>query len=159
MNWLLVTGRAGVDVGLLVTRLGLGFMFAYAHGWGKITAGPAMWEGLGKSIGSLGVPVFLPVFWGFMAAFSEFVGAIMLGLGLFHRVAAFLLLSTMVVATAMHATEAIEVAEGMTQAQAAWEHFQKKTSRPLEMAIIFAGLMIIGPGRVSADHLIARQKA
>ncbi len=138
------------DYGLLALRLALGAVFAYAHGWGKITGGPEAWEGLGKAIGVLGVPVFAPTFWGFMAAFAEFGGCILLMLGLLYRPAAFMLFFTMLVATVLHWREALP--EGMT----AEMHFQRVVSRPLELCIVFGGMFLIGPGKISLDHVIQR---
>lgn len=132
------------DAGLLVLRVGVGAMMAIAHGWPKLIAGPEMWNNLGQSIGHLGVPVFAPTFWGFMAAFAEFFGGIALVLGLFHRPAAFLLLCTMVVATAMH------VGNG--------DPFGSKTSRPIEMGIVFIALIILGPGRYALCSLFVKPK-
>ncbi len=129
------------DFGLLLLRLGMGGMFAYAHGWPKMAGGPEKWEQLGNAIGVLGVPVFLPVFWGFMAAFAEFAGAILLALGLLFRPAAFLLFFTMLVASVMH------VSQG--------DDFGKVSSRPIELAILFGTLLLIGPGRYALDSLIA----
>lgn len=138
------------DWGLLLLRLGLGGMFIIAHGYGKITS-PDSWEGLGSALGSLGLPVFAPKFFGFMAAFAEFGGAILLMLGLLYRPAAFLLLFTMIVATAMHIAQ--DPAEGMT----AMKHFSMKTSRPLELAFVFAAMLVAGPGRYALDTLIFKK--
>ncbi len=124
------------DIGLLLLRVGIGGSFAILHGWGKITAGPDLWEQLGGAIGTLGIPVFLPVFWGFMAALAEFVGAILLAMGLLFRPAAFLLLCTMIVATSVH------ISRG--------ESF----SHPLDMAILFFCLLLIGPGKYAIDSLL-----
>ena len=112
-------------------------MMAVAHGWGKMAGGPETWEGLGKAIGALGVPVFLPTFWGFMAAFAEFVGAILIVVGFLYRPAAFLLLCTMIVAAAMHAN--------------AGDSFVYKTSRPIELGAVFLAMLFIGPGRYAVD--------
>ena len=131
------------NVGLLVLRVGLGGMMAWAHGWGKITAGPEKWEALGGAIGALGVPVFLPTFWGFMAAFAEFVGAILLAMGLFFRPAAAMLLFTMIVAAAMHATNG--------------DDFGAKTSRPIELGIVFLAMLLTGPGKWSVDAALAKR--
>ena len=128
------------DVGLLVLRLGIGFMFAWAHGLGKMIEGPEKWTELGGAIGALGVPVFLPAFWGFMAAFAELVGGILLAMGLLFRPAVFLLLCTMIVAAAMHLS--------------ADHDMGKVTSRPIEMAILFFSLLLIGPGRLALDSVI-----
>src|SRR5690349_759014 len=88
------------DEGLLLLRIGIGIMFM-VHGCPKIMGGAEKWEGLGNSMGSLGIH-FWPVFWGFMAAFAEFGGGILLALGLFFRPAAFLLFVTMFVAVIKH---------------------------------------------------------
>jgi len=130
------------DTGLLILRVGIGFMFVWAHGWAKINGGPEQWEQLGGAIGALGVPVFLPTFWGFMAAFAEFGGGILLALGLLYRPASFLLLCTMIVAAAMH----INNGDPLVQ-----------TSRPIEMAILFLALLLIGPGRYSLDTLLGKK--
>ncbi|MEZ4689878.1 MAG: DoxX family membrane protein [Ignavibacteria bacterium] len=60
------------DLGILIIRIGIGISFILVHGLGKITGGPALWEKLGGAMSSFGIN-FLPTFWGFMAAFSEFV--------------------------------------------------------------------------------------
>jgi putative oxidoreductase len=94
-----------VDFGLLILRLGIGGLFIL-HGWPKISGGPGLWAGLGSAVGTFGVPLgagqwgFLsdPTVWGCAAAIAEFVGGIMLVLGLFVRPFAFLMLVTMVVA-------------------------------------------------------------
>ncbi|MDP3981164.1 MAG: DoxX family protein [Chlamydiota bacterium] len=88
------------NVGLLILRIGIGLAFII-HGWPKITGGPEVWTKLGAAMGMLGIS-FIPVFWGFLAACSEFIGAILLLTGLFTRVAAFFMLCVMLVACNMH---------------------------------------------------------
>ena len=118
------------DTGLLILRLGLGFMFLY-HGWPKLAGGPDMWEKLGGAMGSVGV-TFTPILWGFMAAVAEFAGAIMLILGLFFRPACFLLAFTMFIATMMH----LKAGQGLQAA-----------SHSIEDGVVFLGLFLIGPGK------------
>jgi putative oxidoreductase len=125
------------DWGLLLLRLGIGGMFVFAYGWGKIS-NPGGWEQIGSAIGHLGVPVFAPKFWGFMAAFAEFGGGIMLLLGLLFRPATFLMFCVMVTAVATHAS---------------MDPPNNNFNHPLELAILFASLFIIGPGRFSLDGL------
>jgi len=127
------------DFGLLLLRVGIGGVFATMHGWGKISGGPEVWERLGSAIGALGVPVFLPTFWGFMAAFAEFVGAILLVFGFMYRPAAFLLLCTMIVATAMHAAK------------------DENFNHPLELGIVFLAMLFIGPGKYSLDVVLGKK--
>src|ERR1051325_6749377 len=120
---------------LLFLRAGLGVLFVI-HGLPKIIGGPGAWMELGHAMAYLGMKSF-PVFWGFMAAFSECFGGIFLILGLFFRPACILLMLTMTVATTMLLKQKAD--------------FQKMPSRPLELAIVFGSLAIIGPGKYSID--------
>lgn len=128
--------RPWVDTGLLVLRLGLGASFVAFHGWKKIYGGPETWQGVGQAMGVFGI-TFAPVVWGFLAAFAEFFGAILLAVGLFFRPAAFLLAFTMLVATLKHAL----AGEGY--------------SYPLEVGVVFLALMITGPGRLAVRQMIS----
>jgi putative oxidoreductase len=120
--------------GLLFLRLGLGIMFII-HGAPKILGGPAGWHTLGKAIGAIGIHGY-PTFFGFMAAFSECFGGIFLILGLFFRPACILLAITMIVATATLVKRN--------------EKFPT-LSHPIELGIVFASLVLIGPGKYSID--------
>ena len=122
------------DMGLLILRLGLGFMFM-THGGPKLAGGPSWWKEIGKSMHLLGVAVF-PAFWGFMAGFSEFGGGLLLILGLFFQPACFLLIGTMVVASRQ------EFANGGGLNGA---------SHAIEVGIVFFSLLFIGPGSYSLD--------
>ena len=68
------------DRALLILRIGMGLMF-FLHGYPKMMGGMEKWHGLGAyGMGSIGIH-FLPTFWGFMAAFSECIGGLMIILG------------------------------------------------------------------------------
>ena len=123
------------DTGLLALRVGIGAMYIY-HGAPKIAGGPEKWEKLGLAMGNLGID-FMPVFWGFMAASSEFFGAICLILGLVFRPATFFMATTMAVAATMHLTRG----DSLTTA-----------SHAIENCILFISLMIIGPGKYAIDE-------
>jgi putative oxidoreductase len=125
------------DAGLLLLRVGMGAMFM-VHGWPKIIAGPGGWAKLGaKGMGSLGIDV-VPTLFGFAAAASEFFGGLLVALGLFFRPALALLVSTMTVAAILH----IRQGDGVSGA-----------SHAIEAAIVFASLLLVGPG---AHTLTAR---
>jgi len=132
------------DAGMLVLRVGLGGMMAAAHGWPKMMGGPEAWRGLGQAIGALGVPVFAPTFWGFLAMLAELLGGLLLAVGFLYRPAALGLLGTMIVAAAMHAT--------------AGDDFGMKTSRPIELGIVFLAMLLIGPGRYAVDTLFGGKR-
>lgn len=120
------------DVGLLLVRVGLGVSFLF-HGWPKIISGPERWEGLAASSG---ITVF-PAFFGFMGAFSEFFGGILLIVGLLFRPATALLAITMAVAFLSH----LQAGDGFGT-----------FSHAMELGIVFLGLFLIGPGRYSIDY-------
>ena len=118
------------DFGLLVLRLGVGAMFLF-HGWPKLMGGPVKWESLVTAMGYLGIHV-IPVFWGLMAALSEFFGGACLILGVVFRPACLLLLGTMAVAATMH----LQRGDGLQVA-----------SHAIELGFVFFGLLFVGPGR------------
>lgn len=123
------------DAALLVFRLGLGGMFIW-HGWPKIVGGPAVWSKLGLAMGTFGIN-FAPTFWGFMASFAEFGGGLLFALGLFYRLAAFLLFSNMFVAFASQMIDNKGLA---------------KASQSLEDGLSFFAAAFVGPGKYSMDH-------
>ena len=125
------------DLGLLILRIGIGFMFM-VHGWPKLMGGPEKWEQVGKAVEIFGI-TFTPVVWGFMAGFAEVVGGALIMLGFFFRFAVLLLFITMVVATTRHVT--------------AGDGFGGY-SHALEAAILFFSLLFIGPGKYSLDKVI-----
>jgi len=127
------------DHGLLILRVGVGVIFMF-HGWPKICGGVEMWTRLGGAVGIFGIG-FAPVFWGFMAAASEFGGGLLLALGLLARPAAFFMFCTMVVASAFH----ISAGDGF----AIYCH-------ALKLVFVFAGLLLTGPGKFSLDSVLSQ---
>lgn len=126
------------DEGLLLLRVGLGLMFVY-HGWPKLVGGMAAWTKVGAAMKFVGIG-FAPAFWGFMAAFAEVGGGLLLAAGLLFRLACALLTVTMAVAVAM------KLGTGAGLAGAA---------HALEVGLVFLSLMLIGPGRYSLDSRCA----
>jgi len=128
--------------GLLILRIGIGVMFML-HGFPKLMGGPDLWTRLGGATASIGVD-FAPTFMGFMAAFAEFGGGLLLILGLLTRPACLLLCVTMIVATAMH----VQNGDGFN-----------RYSHALEASILFFSLLLIGPGKLSLDEMWSRWKS
>jgi putative oxidoreductase len=127
-----------VDFGLLIMRLGVGAMFAL-FGWQKLQGGPEVWAKLGGAMAVFGITA-QPVAWGFMAMFAELAGGLMLILGLFVRPYAALLLFTMITATAMLVSNGAPM---------------KDYSHALDMAFVFAGLLVAGGGRYALGAQIS----
>ena len=127
------------DEGLLVLRAGIGLMMIY-HGVPKIMGGEVIWLKLGGAMKFVGI-TFAPAFWGFMAAFAEFGGGLLLTFGLLTRVAAAMLAFNMMVAVVMKFSTGAGLAGG---------------SNALELAIIFFSLILLGPGKYSLDEKIAK---
>lgn len=130
------------DFGMLLLRLGAGFIFIFIHGLGKITAGPDMWKRLGGSMSTFGIN-FLPEFWGFMAAFTEFFVPMFLILGALFRPAALLLAFNMIVAASVHLKNLDP-----------WG----KIAYPMMLVILFISMFLIGPGKFSIDHFLKNRK-
>jgi putative oxidoreductase len=131
-----------LHIGLLILRIGIGIMFIL-HGWPKITGGPERWEKLGGAMSNLGITQF-PVFWGFMAAFAETAGGLLLALGLFFYPACILLLFTMIVAAVMH----ISKGDGL----GGW-------SQPIELATVVFSLLVTGAGSYRLDKYVFNRKS
>ena len=132
-----IDSNNNIDIALLVLRVGIGILFIL-HGYPKIMGGVEKWAGLGSyGMGSIGMNYF-PTFWGFMAAFSEFVGGIMILLGLYIRYFSILLFLTMFVATCSH----LVGGDGILGA-----------SHAIESAVIFLCLFFSGAGNYTIRKL------
>ena len=127
------------DFGLLLIRLGLGVTMFLMHGYDKIIGGPERWEGTGGAMANLGI-TFVPVVWGFLAAFAESVGSILIVLGPLFRAVTLMLAFNMFVAIMMHLNlPADSPATGWGGAEKA-----------LVYMIVYLGLFFTGPGRFAA---------
>ncbi len=91
-----VSGPWSVQLGLAVVRVVAGLSMAFAHGLGKLPP-PDRFVSLVKG---LGVP--LPELFAWGAGMSEFVGGLLLAVGLMTRPAAALIAITMAVAVFGH---------------------------------------------------------
>lgn len=130
------------DFGILLLRIGAGLIFIFIHGLGKITGGPPLWERLGGTMKNFGIN-FFPVFWGFMAAFTEFFVPMLLILGFLYRPSTALLAFVMIAAATNHLVN-----------QDPWG----KIAYPLMMVIVFISMFLIGPGKYSVDEYLKRRK-
>ncbi len=131
-----------IDFGLLFIRVGIGLSYIFIHGWAKIAGGPERWEKIGSAVSNFGI-TFVPGIWGFLAAFAEFGGGILILTGFLFRPALSMLAITMFVA----ASQLISRGEGFM-----------KAAYPLEMAVILIGLFIFGPGKYSLQNYFSRNK-
>ena len=119
----------GTDLGLLAIRVWFGFVLAFAHGLGKVQN----LEGFVDTVQRREVP--LPWLLGPAAALSEFLGGLLMGLGLATRLAALSVLVTMLVAGLfIHAGDP----------------FGKK-ELALSYAVAALAVLLAGPGRFSVD--------
>jgi len=127
------SNSADLTLGLLRVFIGLSLMLV--HGSGKIPVS----EGFVEHIGSLGFPI--PIFFAWAAALSEYVGALLLALGLLTRPAALMVASTMFVAAFVnHGDDPFAVAE--------------KAYLYFAIALLFA---VLGSGKYGIDSIIRRK--
>jgi putative oxidoreductase len=136
-----------VDFGLLILRLGIGLSMLGFHGYGKITGGPDLWGGIGGTMANLGI-TFAPTMWGFLAAFAEFFGSILIILGVLFRPAALMLAFTMVVAILRHLNLPSD------DPMSGW----RGASHALELLVVYAALFFTGPGRYASMLLLKPRK-
>lgn len=126
------------DAGLLFIRFGIGIPFVFVYGIMKIEGGPEMWQMVGSAMSNIKIN-FGHVFFGFLAAASEFFGGILILLGLFTRIAAAFLAFTMLMAFIAH-----------TSAMDPWH----MAMHPMELFGVFMGLIFTGAGKYSLDNII-----
>ena len=151
-----MNGRAS-SFGLLVLRLA-GFYLAWAHGHGKFMS--LMHGEADRFIGgvtSMGLPQ--PVLFAWLSASAEFVGGLLIFLGLGTRVAAVFVTVNMAVAAFLkhHALQQLMAAVGLA---AVTPETLDKWGNP-ELAIVYLlialALVFTGPGRFSLDGMIGRR--
>lgn len=129
------------NIGLLILRVGLGFMFIL-HGYPKVFGGPEKWEEVGQAMQHLGIDS-APMFFGFMAGMAEFFGGIFLMFGLFFTPTLLLLIAVMIVAVNSH----IGNDDGFVL-----------ISHGIEMGIVFLSLLFLGPGKYSMDSRLKKRR-
>lgn len=125
-----------LDFGVLLLRVLMGLGISLFHGYGKVFGGRI--EQFTEGVARMGFP--MPDLFAWAAALSEFVGGILIALGLGTRIAAFFVFSTMSVAAFIrHAPDPFDVKE-----------------RAFLYGTIAMATVLIGPGRFSLDYLICR---
>lgn len=127
------------SLGPLVLRVITGWILA-AHGWNKLQNGP---ENFANTLQGLNVPA--PEFMAWVVSLTEFVGGIMLLVGLLSRVVSFAILIEMIFTIALVKADVGLIAPQGTGAGA-----------ELDLLVwgVAAAVMIMGPGRVSIDWLL-----
>ena len=145
------------DLGLLLLRLsGLGL--ALAHGWGKLERFATGQGGrFVESVTKLGFPQ--PELFAWAAALSEFLGGMLVALGLGTRVAACFAAFTMGVAAFVRhrAHEHLLVALGARQATPETLEAWGDPEGALLYFGAFLAVALLGPGRFALDALWGRR--
>ena len=127
------------DKGILLVRVVFGISIA-AHGYPKVMGGAEKWEMVGSVVfGNL--PMGLTVAAGAIAAFSEFLGGILLAIGLFTRIACIFLACTMLGALSYHLMSGDPFG---------------KYSHALEVLVVFLMFLFTGAKTCSLDEKLGR---
>lgn len=125
-----------------VFRFSTGLMMCYFHGYGKLTADSERWYRLGKNITQFLSSDTLAIPLGFIASFSESIGALLIAIGLFTRPMAFLLGFTMIVASTKKLSEV-----GFNGSEL-----------PILYLILSLVILIGGSGKYGLDKFILKRK-
>jgi putative oxidoreductase len=129
---------AHVSTGLVIIRLALGAILIY-HGYDKLVGGVSSWEQVGgMGMGAVGLANLYPVVWGFLAMVAEFFGGIATVLGVLFRPFQFLILVTLVLASAF-----VVQNRGWMDARL-----------PMVLAAVSLGLLFTGAGRYALGRCI-----
>ena len=137
------------DIAALILRVALALIFI-PHGWAKVMGHGGV-AAFVQDLPAYGIPAFL----GYIAAWSELAGAVLLAVGLVARIDAFLLACTMGVATFV-----IQLPDALREAQPGVNrYFAAMHGIELPFALMAAALavVIIGPGRLSLDAVVWRK--
>ena len=137
----------GGDLAALILRVAAGLIFL-PHGWPKIAGDGGASAFAADMAANYGIPAFL----GYVAAYAEVIGAVLLIAGLLTRLDALLLAGTMFVAAfIVQLPDALfEVEPGAIKAFVALRGIEM----PLALFAICVALLFTGGGRISLDHLL-----
>lgn len=146
------------DYALLLLRLA-GFYLAFGHGWGKFSAlVTGNGAGMVGMVEGLGFP--FPVFFAWALGITEFLGGLCIALGLGTRLFAGLAAIAMFVAAfARHRALSQFLAwVGISGASEEQLRSWGDPERAVLFLLISAALVILGPGRLSLDRVLAERR-
>jgi len=134
------------DVAMLLLRVGIGLVFI-PHGYPKVFG-----EG-GAAAFAADVPNYhLPVFLGYVAAYAEMFGAVLLIAGFLTRLDALLLAGTM--AAAAFLVQLPDALYGLQPGASKFMEAMRAMEMPFTLMIGCLVLVLLGPGRISIDALL-----
>ena len=120
------------EAGLLILRVSLGCLFIYLSG-PVLLGGAAQWAQFGAPMRHFGIHSHLQ-WWGFAGALAQTAGGVLVIIGLLFRVGLILILIRVLAYTI-----------------AIWKIGSLPAYASLEMCIVLASLLLIGPGKFSVD--------
>lgn len=136
------------DIGLAIARIGLGAFIAIGHGYAKIfhEKGFGPDAEMVQGVDAMGFP--MPLLFAWMASLAEFLGGILIALGLMTRPVAIALTFNMAVAAFVaHGKDPLFLSSGMPAKEFA-----------LLYCLPFLMFFFTGAGRFSIDALLRRTK-
>ncbi len=146
------------DYALLLLRLA-GFYLAFGHGWAKFSAlvtGDG--AGLVGMVEGLGFP--LPTLFAWALGITEFLGGLCIALGLGTRLAGALVAFAMFVAAFVRHRAITQFLAWVGLSGATDEQLRSwgDPERAVLFMLIGSGLLILGPGRLSLDRVLAERR-
>jgi putative oxidoreductase len=137
MNLLISSNQALINVAYLLLRWMAGLIL-FVAGAGKVMG----WFGgfgLDTTVSMFQSQMNLAPFWAYLSSYTEFIGGLLIFIGLLTRMAAFALFINMLVATVLTGTK---------------DFFMGGAAYPCLLMICFLYILVTGPGKLSIDALI-----
>lgn len=136
MNYLIKTNNTSINTGMLLLRLMVGLIFFVAG------AGKAMgWfggMGIDATVNAFQTYNGISAIWAYLNTYSEWIGGLLLFIGLFTKPAAFLIAFNMLMAVILTGTK---------------NFFMGGAAYPCSLGVSALAIMLIGPGMFSLDYL------
>lgn len=138
--WTMKQGPISNECGHTIIRIGIGIVFMI-FGYSKLVSGSAHVTEIGSAVSLLGITYFY-MWWGYLAALTEFFGGIAYIIGFGTRIVSLPLIGLLIVAMRFHFSRG--------DAFTTWGF-------AFSLLIVAIGLLVAGSGKYSLDYFLIKK--